>query len=132
MLAGAQGGDGVGLVAVVGGEVEDYVDVWAGEEGGWVGGGEGDVEFGGAVGCVLGGALVWFAFRGCWGRVDFVLFVLLDFVVRLAYLLGNIANGRDGVEVAQHRQSREVDDLGHLAGSEDAYTEDLLIGHDQV
>lgn len=42
----------------------------------------------------------------------------------------DVANGRDGVEVAQHRQSREVDDLGHLAGSEDAYAEDL-IGHDQ-
>lgn len=58
MLSGAQGGDGVGLVAVVGREVEDYVDVRAGEEEVWVGGGEGDVEFGGAVGCVLGSVLV--------------------------------------------------------------------------
>jgi hypothetical protein len=55
VFAGLQGGDGVGFVEFIGGEVEDYVDVGAGEDVGWVGGGEGDVEFGGAVGGVLGG-----------------------------------------------------------------------------
>lgn len=55
MLAGFEGGDGVGFVEFIGGEVEDHVDVGAGEDVGWVGGGEGDVEFGGAVGGVLGG-----------------------------------------------------------------------------
>jgi hypothetical protein len=49
-----QGGDGVGFVEFIGGEVEDYVDIGAGEDVGWVGGGEGDVEFGGAVGGILG------------------------------------------------------------------------------
>jgi hypothetical protein len=41
-------------VEFIGGEVEDHVDVGAGEDVGWVGGGEGDVEFGGAVVGVLG------------------------------------------------------------------------------
>jgi hypothetical protein len=49
VLARFEGGYGVGLVEFIGGEVEDYVDVGAGEDVGWVGGGEGDVEFGGAV-----------------------------------------------------------------------------------
>jgi hypothetical protein len=53
MLACFEGRDGVGFVEFIGGEVEDYVDVGAGEDVGWVGGGEGDVEFGGAVGGVL-------------------------------------------------------------------------------
>jgi hypothetical protein len=53
VFAGLQGGDGVGFVKFIGGEVEDYVDGGAGEDVGWVGGGEGDVEFGGAVGGVL-------------------------------------------------------------------------------
>lgn len=53
MLAGFEGGDGVGFVEFIGGEVKDHVDVGAGEDVGWVGGGEGDVEFGGAVGSVL-------------------------------------------------------------------------------
>jgi len=54
MFAGLQGGDSVGFVEFIGGEVEDHVDFGAGEDVGWVGGGEGDVEFGGAVVGVLG------------------------------------------------------------------------------
>ena len=59
MLAGFESGDGVGLVEFIGCEVEDYVDVGAGEDVGWVGGGEGDVEFGGAVVGVLRGVRSW-------------------------------------------------------------------------
>lgn len=63
MFAGLEGGYGVGLVEFIGGEVEDDVDVVAGEDVGWVGGGEGDFELGGAVVGVLGessvGFLIW-------------------------------------------------------------------------
>jgi hypothetical protein len=45
VFARLQSGDCVGFVEFIGGEVEDYVDVGAGEDVGWVGGGEGDVEF---------------------------------------------------------------------------------------
>jgi len=53
VFARREGGDGVGFVEFVRGEVEDYVDGGVGEEGGWGGGGEGDVEFFGAVVGVL-------------------------------------------------------------------------------
>ena len=55
MLAGAQCSDGVRLVKLVRGKVEDDIDVFACEDVFGVCGGEWDVEFGGAVVGVLGG-----------------------------------------------------------------------------
>jgi hypothetical protein len=55
VLACAEGGDRVWLVELVRGEVEDDIDVFAGEDVFGVCGGEWDVEFCGAVFCVLGG-----------------------------------------------------------------------------
>jgi hypothetical protein len=55
MFAGVEGGDRVWLVELVGGEVEDDIDVFAREDVFRVCGGEWDVEFCGAVFCVLGG-----------------------------------------------------------------------------
>jgi hypothetical protein len=55
MLAGAQCSDGVRLVELVRSEVEDDIDVFACEDVFGVCGGEWDVEFCGAVVCVLGG-----------------------------------------------------------------------------
>jgi hypothetical protein len=55
VLAGAKGGDCVWLVELVRGEVENDIDVFAGEDVFWVCGGERDVEFCGAVFGVLSG-----------------------------------------------------------------------------
>lgn len=49
MLAGFESGDGVGLVKLVRGQVEDDVDIVACEDGCRVCGGERDTELGGAV-----------------------------------------------------------------------------------
>lgn len=43
-----------------------------------------------------------------------------------SYLFGNVANGRGGKQVAQHRQRWEVNDLGHLAGAQDAHTKSVV------
>lgn len=55
MFASAQGGNGVWLVELVRGEVEDDIDVFACEDVFGVCSGERDVELCGAVVCVLGG-----------------------------------------------------------------------------
>ena len=60
MFASAQGGDRVGLVKLIRGEVEDDIDVFAREDVFRACGGERDVELCGAVVCVLGGV------RRCW------------------------------------------------------------------
>lgn len=73
MFAGFEGGDGVGFVEFIGGEVEDYVDVGAGEDVVWVGGGDRNVEFSGAVGGVLRRIS-----NCCWIWVDIIM--LLPFL----------------------------------------------------